>query len=84
VVGKKPRVELTAEEKAELPVVTDKKGRPLLGAGTEEYDEQIFDDTDFYSQLLREVIETGQGSSSSYLLHSSPRHHYYWLMFVIM
>jgi hypothetical protein len=38
-----------------------------LDGVVEEYDEEIFDDTDFYQHLLREIITSGLGRLLSHL-----------------
>jgi len=51
VIGKKKKEQPIADQSIKQPT-----------AAQEEYDESIFDDTDFYQQLLRELIENGLAS----------------------
>jgi len=37
-------------------------GSRILDGREEEYDEEIFDDSDFYQHLLREIISGGLGN----------------------
>lgn len=38
-------------------------GQHKANSHLNDYDEEIFDDGDFYQQLLREVIETGSNGN---------------------
>jgi len=51
VIGKKKKEQPIADQSIKQPTAVQ-----------EEYDESIFDDTDFYQQLLRELIENGLAS----------------------
>lgn len=55
-----------------------KKGVTIFGKDKqEEYDDEIYDDTDFYQALLKELITNGAIGSMFCFLFSSLDYHYY-------